>query len=388
MQTVRVLLVEDDEDDYIITRDLLYDLDQTVYKLDWVNNGKDALARLQSSENRYDACLLDYQLGGETGLDILSQATSKGITVPMILLTEHTDRQIDLLAMREGASDFLVKSEINSINLDRVIRYVCAIKRQEQERLALALALEAHNQAEAANKSKDDFLGMVSHELRGPLNSVLMWASLLKTPEVEPDLLKTAINTIERSAKLQSKILDDLLELTRGLNSQVRLNKRLINLSEVLDNVVADLQPAATAKSLTVSINPISDEFFLEADPDRLQQIFSNLLTNSIKFTPDHGRIDIDLKQRDSENRLVVDVSIQDNGIGMAADLLPYVFDRYLQASGNGNKGLGLGLTIVKQLVELHGGSIRAESAGVGRGSVFTLTLPLSNARKPQQEAR
>jgi signal transduction histidine kinase len=384
LETVHVLLVEDDEDDYIITRDLLYALEQTVYKLDWVNNGKDALARLHKPETRYDACLLDYQLGSETGLDILRQATTEGISVPMILLTEHTDRQIDLSAMREGASDFLVKSEINSINLDRVIRYVCAIKRQEQERLALALALEAHNQAEAANKSKDDFLGMVSHELRGPLNSVLMWTSLLKTPEVEPGLLRTAINTIERSAKLQSKILDDLLELTRGLNSQVRLNKCLINLSQVLENVVADLQPAAAAKSLTVSINPMSDEFFLEADSDRLQQVFSNLLTNSIKFTPDGGRIDIDLKQRVSENRLVADVSIQDNGIGISASLLPSVFDRYLQASGDSSRGLGLGLTIAKQLVELHGGSIRAESAGEGRGSTFTLTLPLSNIGKSQ----
>jgi two-component system, sensor histidine kinase and response regulator len=384
LETVHVLLVEDDEDDYIITRDLLSDHDQTEYKLDWVNNGRDALARLHNSENKYDACLLDYQLGSETGLDILRQATTEGITVPMILLTEHTDRQIDLSAMREGASDFLVKSEINSISLDRVIRYVCAIKRQEQERLELALALEARNQAEAANKSKDDFLGMVSHELRGPLNSVLMWTSLLKTPDVEPVLLTAAINTIERSAKLQSKILDDLLELTRGLNSQVRLNKHLINLLQILDNVIADLQPAATAKMLTITIEPISGDFFLEADPDRLQQIFSNLLTNSIKFTPDQGRIKISLKQRLSENNLVADVSIQDNGIGITADLLPYVFDRYLQASGDSGTGLGLGLTIAKQLVELHGGGIRAESAGEGRGSTFTLTLPLSNISKSQ----
>jgi len=379
LEKVHVLLVEDDEDDYVITRDLLSELEQTDYVLDWVNNSKDALAQLHSKEPRYDVCLLDYRLGNETGVDILRKAAAEGINVPMILLTQHTDRHIDLLAMHEGASDFLLKAEINSTNLDRVIRYVRSVKQHEQERLELALALEARKQAEAANKSKDDFLGMVSHELRGPLNSVLMWTSLLQTPDIDPELVATGINTIERSVKQQSKILDDLLELTRGLNNLIQLNKQPVNLIDVLHDVVSAHGPAAVDKSLTLELQPDSGQLMLAADPDRLQQIFSNLLTNSIKFTPDRGRIHITLVKHEA----AAEVSIQDNGTGISADLLPHVFDRYLQAPenrGNGNTGLGLGLTITKHLVELHGGRIRAESAGEGHGSVFTVTLPLEPA--------
>jgi len=380
LEKVHVLLVEDDEDDYVITRDLLSDIEQTEYVLDWVNNSKDALAKLQTKESQYDVCLLDYRLGNETGVDILRKAAAEGVNVPMILLTQHTDRDIDLSAMHEGASDFLVKSEINSTNLDRVIRYVRSVKQHEQERMELALALEARKQAEAANKSKDDFLGMVSHELRGPLNSVLMWTSLLQTPDIEPELITTGINTIERSVKQQSKILDDLLELTRGLNNLIQLNKQTINLIDLLHNVVVAHEPEAIDKSLTLQLKPDSGQFMLTADPDRLQQIFSNLLTNSIKFTHENGQIDITLEYIRTADMTMAAVRFKDNGVGVSAELLPHVFDRYLQAHENrqnGNSGLGLGLTIAKQLVELHGGQIKAESAGEGQGSIFTVSLPL-----------
>jgi len=241
--------VEDDEDDYIITREMQSEIEQTAYQLKWVSASNDALKQLGSFEDDYDVCLLDYHLGNQTGFDIIRAAKQAGITIPMILLTVYSDRQIDLSAMQEGASDFMIKSEMNSINLDSVIRYICAVKNHERERLALALAVEERKQAESANKSKDDFLGMVSHELRGPINSILLWTEIMKAPDIEPDMMKTAIDTIERSVKQQGKILDDLVEFTRCLNHMVKLYKQLVNLTDIVRNVVTNQQPVADKKT-------------------------------------------------------------------------------------------------------------------------------------------
>jgi|GEM_PF-3374677 len=381
LKTLRVLLVEDDEDDYIITRDLLSDIDQTDYQLEWVNNSHDALTKLLTPDCAFDVCLLDYRLGNQTGLDIMRQVSKEDVSVPMILLTEHSDRQIDLSAMLEGASDFLVKSELNSTSLDRVIRYVCAVKKHEQERLALALAVEKHKQAEAANKSKDDFLAMVSHELRDPINSSLLWIDILKAPETEPDLVRTAIDTIERSVKQQSKVLEDLVELTRGLNGMIKLYKHTVNLVEIIKHIVIIQQPVATEKNIKLTFAPDREEILLDADPDRLQQIFGNLLVNSIKFTPAPGSIAISIKEQNIDGKLHAEIAFKDTGIGISDKMMPLVFDRYLQApthSHSSNIGLGIGLTIAKKLVVLHNGNIYAESKGLNQGSTFYVTFPIT----------
>ncbi|MBK8814314.1 MAG: hybrid sensor histidine kinase/response regulator [Methylococcaceae bacterium] len=382
LKTLRVLLVEDDEDDYVITRDLLSDADQTNYQLEWVSNSQDALTKLLAPQCTYDVCLLDYRLGSETSLDIMRKVIKEGVPVPMVLLTEHADRQIDLSAMQEGASDFMVKSEINSTSLDRVIRYVCAVKKHEQERLALALAVEKHKQAEAANKSKDEFLGMVSHELRGPINSILLWLELLKSPDSGQDTIKTAVETIERSVKQQSKILNDLVELSRGLNGMIKLYKQSVNLIESLRNTVINHQPEAVAKKISMTFTADYDEVLVNVDPERLQQILGNVLTNSIKFTPEQGRIDVNIKIHQIDNSSHAEIAIKDTGIGISSELLPVIFDRYLQApthSYSSNTGLGLGLTIARNLVALHNGTIRAESPGKNRGSTFYVTLPIKS---------
>lgn len=373
-------MVEDDEDDYVITRDLLSEIDFTDYELEWVKNGQDALSKLLAPECLYDVCLVDYRLGSETGLDIILKVKNEGVSVPMILLTEHSDRQIDLSAMQVGASDFMVKSEIDSIGLDRVIRYVCAVKNHEQERLALALALEKHKQAEAANKSKDEFLGMVSHELRGPINSILLWLELLKSPDSEPDTMKTAIETIERSVKQQSKILNDLVELTRGLNGMVKLYKQSINLVERLRNAVIHHQPEAAAKNIRLTFTAECEEILVYADPERLQQIMGNLLNNSIKFTPERGSIDVNVRIRLIDNKPHAEIAVKDTGNGITGELLPAIFNRYFQApthSYSSNSGLGLGLTITRNLVALHQGTIRAESQGKNKGATFYVTFPI-----------
>ncbi|WP_020562865.1 hybrid sensor histidine kinase/response regulator [Methylosarcina fibrata] len=381
MRPLRVLLVEDDEDDFVITRDLLAEIEHTDYELEWVDNAEDALARLVYLKNDYDVCLLDYRLGRTTGIEIIRKVLSEGLNVPMILLTEHSDRQIDLTAMQEGASDFLVKAEINSRILDRAIRYVCAVKKHEQERLSLALALEARKQAEAANRSKDEFLGMVSHEMRGPINSMLLWIDILKSPDTDPETLKTGIEALERSIRQQSYILNNLVEFTRGLNRTIKLYKQTVNLVDLLKDIVTAQQPVADKKHIALSFSHDAAELILQADPDRLQQIFSNLISNSIKFTQEHGRVKIRADRRGDKDKPYAEITVCDNGIGISAELLPYVFDRYLQApthSYGNNTGLGLGLTIARQLVELHDGTIRAESPGINLGTTFHVGLPLS----------
>jgi signal transduction histidine kinase len=376
-----VLLVEDDEDDFVITRDLLAEIEHTDYDLEWVNNAEDALTKLVHLKNDYDVCLLDYRLGRTTGIEIIRKVVSEGLNVPMILLTEYSDPQIDLTAMREGASDFLVKSAINSRILDRAIRYVCSVKKHEQERLALALALEARKQAEAANQSKDEFLGMVSHELRGPINSMLLWIDIIKSPDTDPETLRAGIETLARSVQQQNYILNNLIEFTRGLNRTIKLFKQTVNLVDLLTDVVTAQQPVADKKHIGLSFTHDSAELILQADPERLQQIFSNLLSNSIKFTPKHGRIKIRANRRGDKDKPYIEIAVCDNGSGISAELLPYVFDRYQQVpthSYGSNTGLGLGLTIARQLVELHDGTIRAESAGFNQGTTFYVGLPLS----------
>jgi signal transduction histidine kinase len=381
LRPLRVLLVEDDEDDFVITRDLLAEIEHTDYELEWVNNAEEAINKLIYLKNDYDVCLLDYRLGGTTGIEIIRKVLSEGLNVPMILLTEHSDRQIDLTAMQEGASDFLVKAEINSRILDRAIRYVCAVKKHEQERLSLALALEARKQAEAASQSKDEFLGMVSHELRGPINSMLLWIDIIKSSDTDPETLQTGIETLERSLQQQSSILNNLVEFTRGLNQTIKLYKQTVNLVDLLKDIVTTQQPVADKKHIDLSFVHDAAELILQADPDRLQQIFGNLISNSIKFTQKHGRIKIRANRCGYKDRPYTEIAVCDNGIGISAELLPYVFDRYLQApthSYGSNTGLGLGLTIARQLVELHDGTIRAESPGVNQGAIFYVSLPLS----------
>jgi signal transduction histidine kinase len=390
LRPLRVLLVEDDEDDFVITRDLLAEIEHTDYELEWVNNAKDAINKLIYLKNDYDVCLLDYRLGGTTGVEIIRKVLSEGLNVPMILLTEHSDRQIDLTAMQEGASDFLVKAEINSRILDRAIRYVCAVKKHEQERLSLALALEARKQAEAASQSKDEFLGMVSHELRGPINSMLLWIDIIKSPDTDPETLQTGIETLERSVQQQSSILNNLVEFTRGLNQTIKLYKQTVNLVDLLKDIVTTQQPVADKKHIDLSFVHDAAELLLQADPDRLQQIFSNLISNSIKFTQKHGRIKIRANRCGDKDKPYTEIAVCDNGIGISAELLPYVFDRYLQVpthSYGSNTGLGLGLTIARQLVELHDGTIRAESPGVNQGATFYVRLPLITSRSLNSNA-
>ena len=242
----------------------------------------------------------------------------------------------------------------------------------ERERL-LALALAAQTQAEAANRTKDEFLAVLSHELRSPLNPILGWARMLQTREFEPAVRQKAIETIERNAKLQSQLIEDLLDISRILNGKLTLETGLVDLESTLRAALETVQLAAEAKG--IQIQTCFEPLHIWGDANRLQQVSWNLFSNAIKFTPRGGFVVIKLEQQASQAQLTV----SDTGRGIASNFLPYVFESFRQADGSTTRkfgGLGLGLAIVRQVVELHGGTVRAQSPGEGQGSTFVVQLP------------
>jgi PAS domain S-box-containing protein len=235
----------------------------------------------------------------------------------------------------------------------------------------------ARSDAERASRMKDEFLATLSHELRTPLNAVLGWAHILRSGEPNVVELKQGLDTIERNARVQAQIIEDLLDMSRIISGKVRLAVKQIDLSAVLNESIEIVRASAEAKGIRLQslvdprAGPISGDF------DRLQQVFWNLLNNAIKFTPKGGQVQVLLERINSQ----IEASVIDTGEGIAPEFLPYVFDRFQQGDASTTRrhgGLGLGLAIVKQLVELHGGYVRVKSAGIGKGTAFTVHLPLN----------
>ena len=254
--------------------------------------------------------------------------------------------------------------------------------REANERLEQALVREqqARKETETASYLKDEFLMTVSHELRTPLTAIYGWARVLGTREMPRDQQARAIAAIERNAQSQTRLIDDLLDVSRAISGKLRLDSRATNVAEVLRAAVETVSPAMMAKGIVfeADIDPDTPKVF--ADPDRLQQIVWNLLSNAIKFTPQDGKVRLRLGRTESH----VEIVVSDTGSGITSEFLPYVFERFRQGEAGSRRrygGLGLGLAIVRHLVELHGGSVSAESAGENQGATFRVSLPLRPAR-------
>jgi PAS domain S-box-containing protein len=264
---------------------------------------------------------------------------------------------------------------------------VTARKSAEDERAAaLVRERDARRHAEEADRLKDEFLATLSHELRTPLTSILGWASMIRNGEVEGSGVPRAIETIERNARSQARLIDDLLDVSRIITGNLRLDLHPLNLAPIVDAALDALRPTADVKDIRLQTHFEPAECLVKGDPNRLRQVIWNLLSNAIKFTPRGGSVNIDLTCVESSARLTV----SDTGEGISPEFLPYVFDRFRQAEASISRkqgGLGLGLAVVRHLVELHGGTISAESEGTGRGSVFTVDLPLGQERRDPARA-
>ncbi len=250
-------------------------------------------------------------------------------------------------------------------------------KRAEEERAqALIREQEARKQAEAASRTKDEFLAIVSHELRSPLNAILGWSRLLRSRKLNETKTNKALETIERNAQAQTQLIEDLLDISRIIRGQVRLYSRPINLVSVIEAAIDTVRPTAETKMIQVESKVEALTCMVFGDADRLQQVVWNLLTNAVKFTPEGGRVEVKLLLVKSHAQ----IQVIDTGKGIVPDFLPYVFDRFRQAESTTTRqqgGLGLGLAIVRNLVELHRGTIWVESQGKGLGATFTVQLPL-----------
>jgi PAS domain S-box-containing protein len=249
-------------------------------------------------------------------------------------------------------------------------------KKAEEQRLQLAREQVARTDAEAASRAKDEFLATVSHELRTPLNAILGWGRLLRTSKLNEESFARGLETIERNARLQVQLIDDLLDVSRIISGKLRLTVMPVELSSIIESAVDSIRPAADAKGIRLQVLLDSNAGLISGDPDRLQQVVWNLLSNAVKFTRKEGRVQVRLQRTDSH----VEITISDSGRGISPEFLPYVFDRFRQADSSISRmhgGLGLGLAIVRNLVELHGGSVQAESPGEGLGATFTVQLPI-----------
>ena len=254
-------------------------------------------------------------------------------------------------------------------------------ERQYELRDVLTALHKARADAEQANQLKDEFLAIVSHELRTPLNAILGWVSMLRQARVEPGRLDHILAIVERNARAQAQLIADVLDISRMVGGRVTLHLEPVSLARIVSDAADAVRPGAAAKGVLLHVD-VEEGPVVDADPDRLQQVVWNVLSNACKFTPEGGRVEVKLRASESSAVIVV----ADTGVGISPEFLPFVFDRFRQADQGFTRaagGLGLGLAIAKQLVEMHGGQVTASSPGIGRGASFEIQLPLAGrARK------
>ena len=311
---------------------------------------------------------------------VLAEGTVVGLANHTVLIAaDGTERPIDDSGAPIRSRDGRV------VGVVLVFRDVSERRRGELERRDAALERErlleaeraARGDAERASRVKDEFVAMVSHELRTPLNAILGWTQLMVAPAASADVIARGLDVISRNTRLQAQLISDLLDISRIVTGKLRLDIEEVNLASVVADAIDTVQQDADEKRIVINRDLNANVGTIAGDAARVQQIVWNLLSNAIKFTPEGGQISVRLRKADLDAK----ITIADTGVGIHPDFLPHIFDRFRQADQSITRrfgGLGLGLSIVKHLVELHGGSIVAESAGTGRGTVFTIILPSS----------
>jgi signal transduction histidine kinase len=395
--SLRVLLIDDDPDDHELAADVLREAYGARFQLDWAatfDQGLEALCR-----GGVDVCLLDYQLGAKTGLDVLRAAAARRVDVPIVLLTGQGQREIDLEAMRAGAADYLTKDKLSADTLERTIRHSLERHRDRKALRQLNEALEgrveertrALERANAALKEedrrKDEFLAILAHELRNPLAPIANSIEILKQFEGNGELCRQARDTMGRQLALLVRLVDDLLEVSRIRRGKIELRRSRVELSVIVRQAVEGVEPYARRKGQRVDVSIPAESIPLDADSVRLTQVIGNLLNNAAKFTPSGGHIELAVERKGDE----VSIRVRDDGIGIAPEQLERIFEMFTQLDSSLERsevGLGIGLTLVRNLVELHGGSIEARSAGTGRGSEFVIRLPVAEAGRMPSDDR
>jgi signal transduction histidine kinase len=396
------LLVVDDEENIVLTISEVLRLEG--YEVDVASSGREAVALLERGPE-YDLVLTDLHMDEGDGLSLLQEVRARTPLTIVVVLTGFAAVESAIAALRHGAYDYLTKPCIIAELIHTVARGI------EHRRLMLAeraarLGLEELNRdlesrveertAELsrvnrelleANRMKDIFLATLSHELRTPLTPVLGWVNLLRAggAAADPSMLSQGLDAIERNARLQARLVDDLLDISRIVSGKLRIEWEPVDLCAVIGLATEPVRAEASARDISLLVEQPSSPLVVQGAPLRLQQVVWNLLSNAIKFTPRGGRVRVRVWRESGEAR----VEVSDTGIGIAPEFLPHVFDSFRQADGSTTRqygGLGLGLAIVRALAELHGGWVVAESEGEGRGSRFIFGVPCAVAAEEETE--
>jgi signal transduction histidine kinase len=419
---VNILVVDDRDENLVAVEAVLSD---PGYRLVRARSGREALREVLDQD--FALILLDVVMPGVDGYETatLIRERPRSRQTPIIFLTANDwGSQHVFRGYTVGAVDYLVKPVPADVLRSKVAVFVELFNRQEALRIAqeeleqrvaertreladtnVALSAEieerariererveilrreqaARLEAERANRIKDEFLATLSHELRTPLNAIMGWAHVLGQSSHDRDTVLRAASVIRQNATAQAQLIDDILDVSRIVGGKLVLNTALVDVHSVVDDAIDALMPAATAKSIHVT-RSLDRAIQVLGDRDRLQQIVWNLVSNALKFTPKNGHVEVSLTERAGDVQIV----ITDSGIGIASEFLPYVFDRFRQADSSMSRrhsGLGLGMAIVRHLVELHGGEVSVESAGENQGTTFTIQLTKHVGPVPEMPA-
>ncbi len=380
VQTISVLLIDDDRDDFILTRELLAEIPGDRFTLDWISDYEAGLSALCSASHH--VYLLDYRLGPRTGIELLREAHARGPVGAVILLTGQGQNRTDLDALAAGADDYLEKAGLTSNLLERAIRYALAqrsaaaeLERKVKERTEeLAKANEALREV---NRRKDEFLSTLGHELRNPLAPILNALEIMRLSSESIDTINRQRERLERQVGQMVRLVDDLLDVSRITTGKLRLAPELLTLQDVFSAALDISRPHLEKAHLKFTADLPADPVYLNADRVRLAQVFSNLLNNAAKYTERGGRVS--LTATVAKDRVIV--RVRDTGVGIPRDVLPRVFELFTQVDRTLNRsegGLGVGLALVRRLVEMHSGSVSAHSDGPSKGTEFTVNLPVA----------
>ena len=390
---VRILLVDDDEDDYILTRDLLAEIPEANFVLEWVSDFDEAIEVICA--NQHDLILVDYRLGKKDGLELIRESFRRSCQSAMILLTGQGEREVDYAAMEAGAADYLEKSRLDAGILERSIRYTLQkkrysdqLERKVEERTrelaesnrSLKAEIEERSRVEAtlreADHRKDEFLATLAHELRSPLVPIRNSVEIVQLCDHEPEVVRKSLETIGRHVQTLVRLIDDLVDVSRISRGMIQLRPQTVNVESIVANAVECVRPLSDQRGHQLDVALPAEPIFLEADPTRLSQVVTNLLNNAARYTPHGGRITLLVDVRDHDLIIIV----RDTGVGLPPEKLESIFDiftRIDRGDDESMRGMGIGLWLVANLVNLHGGRVEAASDGLGCGSEFRVTLPL-----------